>query len=54
MKSIGLMQKKAVKLGQRNRNDTRRKDTNRKIAGIKLTKQVSTLNVNGPTTSIRK
>lgn len=48
------MQKKAVKLEQRNKNDTRHKDTNRKIAGINLTKQISTLNVSGLSTSIRK
>ena len=48
------MQKKAVKLEQRNKNDTRHKDTNRKLAGINLTQQVSTLNVNGLSTSITK
>lgn len=48
------MQKKAIKFEQRNNNDMRHKETNRKIVGINLTKQVITLNVNGLSTSVRR
>lgn len=48
------MEKKAIKFEQRNNNDMRHKETNGKIVGINLTKQVITLNVNGLSTSIRR